>query len=80
MDAASWPLGAAADTRVDETGDEELDEDSEVPPPPALPAGDLRPEASMSIRAASSTGALPMSMSGPGVRLFRVAISTASVC
>ena len=38
------------------------------------------PEASMSTRAASSTGALPMSMSGPGVRLCRVATCTTMVC
>lgn len=67
MDAASWPSGAAADTRVDEGDDEELDDDSEAPQPPAPPAGDPPHEASMSTRAASSTGALPMSMSGPGV-------------
>jgi len=64
MDAASWPSGAAADTRLDEVDDEELEDDSEVPRPPAPPPG-APPLDSMSTRAPSSTGALPMSMSGP---------------
>lgn len=65
MDAASWPSGAAADTRLDEVDDEELEDGSEAPRPPAPPPG-APPLESMSARAPSSTGALPMSMSGPG--------------
>lgn len=69
MDAASWPSGAAADASAGEVVDDELEEDSGGPPPaPALP-GDPLPDASMSTRAASSTGARPMSTSGAGVRL-----------
>lgn len=69
MDAASWPSGAAAGMRVGEVDEEELDDDIEAPQPPAPPPGDPPPDAPMSTRAASSTGALPMSMSGPGMSL-----------
>ena len=70
METASWQSGAAADTRVDEVEDEELDDDVEAPqllvPPPGHPASD----ASMSTQAASSRGPLLMSTSGPGVCVF----------
>ena len=71
MDVASWTSGAAADTRVDEVDDEELDDDVGPPAAPAgpHPGGQAPLDASMSTHAASSTGALPMSMSGPGARL-----------
>lgn len=67
MDAASWPSGAAADTRVDEVhdvDDEELEDDTEAPRLLALTPGDPPLDASMP--AAASTGALPMSTSAPG--------------
>ena len=69
MDAASWPSGAAADTRVDDVNDvddEELEDDIEAPRPPAPAPGDPPLDASMP--AAASTGALPMSTSAPGNR------------
>ena len=70
MGAASWPSGAAAGTRVDEVEDEELDDDVEAPRLPAPSPQDTPPDASMSTRAASSAGVLPMSTSGPGVRML----------
>ena len=64
MEAASWPSGAAADTRVDEVDEEELEDSGEAPHQQRLFWGDPLPYASMNTRAAPSTGRSPCERTG----------------